>query len=250
VLRGEYDTIQESINRYFRRNMNRLSGTTLVFAVTFAIFALTPAFLNSQFAPYPLTKVGDWFDLLTPLVMLPLYWLLLQGGWQATAAPRFTLLFLLLAAVWAQAQGMHLAANAIGHLLSEGDGDVYTLTHFFDEVLSHYLWHGAVMGLAALPGRSTAASWPGNNGRRSTRPPLLHRHHRRVDCLAGRSLCPRHGPGRFYRGAPMVQGTAGHPLLVRRLPDRPPLFCRVGRLLGRPTRIQRGRYHRVGTPTR
>jgi hypothetical protein len=93
--------------------MNRLSRTTLVFAVAFTIFALTPAFLNSQFGPYPLTKVGDWFDLLTPLAMLRL----LQGGWQTTAMPRFTPFFLMLAGIWVQAQGMHLAANAIGHLL-------------------------------------------------------------------------------------------------------------------------------------
>jgi hypothetical protein len=130
--------------------MNKLSRTTLIFALAFAIFLLTPAFINSQFGPYPLTKYGDWFDLLTPLVLLPLYWLLLQGGWQATAAPRFTFLFLLLAAVWAQAQGMHLTGNAIGHLLSESDGDPYTLTYFFDEKLSHILWHIANMGLAAL----------------------------------------------------------------------------------------------------
>lgn len=130
--------------------MNRVSRLALVFAVAFTVFALTPAFLNSQFGPYPLTKVGDWFDLLTPAVMLPLYWLLLQGGLEVTTGRRVTLIFLVLAAVWGQAQGMHLVGNAIGHLLSESDGDVYTLTHFFDEVLSHLLWYGAVMGLAGL----------------------------------------------------------------------------------------------------
>jgi hypothetical protein len=30
------------------------------------------------------------------------------------------------------------------------DSDVYTLTHFYDEVLSHYLWHLGMVGLSAL----------------------------------------------------------------------------------------------------
>jgi len=34
--------------------------------------------------------------------------------------------------------------------LLEGSGDVYTLTYFYDEVLSHYLWHLGIVGLAIL----------------------------------------------------------------------------------------------------
>jgi len=48
-------------------------------------------------------------------------------------------------------QGMHLSANSIGHLLSEArTGEIHELTHFYDEVLSHYLWHFGVVGLSAL----------------------------------------------------------------------------------------------------
>jgi hypothetical protein len=49
--------------------------------------------------------------------------------------------------------GMHLAANSINNLLiSSGmdTGDVYSLTYFLDEYLSHYLWHAGVAGLSAL----------------------------------------------------------------------------------------------------
>jgi hypothetical protein len=45
---------------------------------------------------------------------------------------------------------MHLGANSIGHLVSETGTDLADLTHFYDEVLSHYLWHAGIMGLSAL----------------------------------------------------------------------------------------------------
>ena len=46
---------------------------------------------------------------------------------------------------------MHLSANSIGHLLEDMKGsDAYNLTLFYDEVLSHYLWHFGVVGLSAL----------------------------------------------------------------------------------------------------
>jgi hypothetical protein len=60
------------------------------------------------------------------------------------------ILFLVLAALWTMGQGMHLVGNSIGHLLEGSTGDVYDLTHFYDEVLSHYLWHFAIIGLWAL----------------------------------------------------------------------------------------------------
>jgi hypothetical protein len=56
--------------------MKRLSFLSLVFAILFAVFFLGPPFLNMQFSLYPLMKIADVFDLLTPLVLIPLYWLL------------------------------------------------------------------------------------------------------------------------------------------------------------------------------
>jgi hypothetical protein len=58
---------------------------------------------------------------------------------------------MLLAAAWAAGQGMHLSANSIGHLLGDLEGSaVYKLTSFYDEDLSHFLWHSGVVGLSAL----------------------------------------------------------------------------------------------------
>ena len=52
---------------------------------------------------------------------------------------------------------MHLAANSIGHWLADFMGeDVYQVTHFYDEVLSHYIWH---LGTAALSAQLIYRSW-------------------------------------------------------------------------------------------
>jgi hypothetical protein len=130
----------------------RLARLTLVFAVLFAVFIISPAFFNRQFALYPLLKVGDLIDLLTPLVLIPLYWRLFQLSADHPPQPRLTIIFMVLAALWVEGQGLHLAANAIGHLSESlpGPSDVHTLTHFLDEVLSHYLWHVGLIGLSAL----------------------------------------------------------------------------------------------------
>jgi hypothetical protein len=56
-----------------------------------------------------------------------------------------------LAGLWAEGQGMHLSANSIGHLLDEVvHGEIYILTGFYDEKLSHYMWHLGIFGLTAL----------------------------------------------------------------------------------------------------
>ena len=46
---------------------------------------------------------------------------------------------------------MHLAGNSIGHLLEDQRGSpVFQLTYFYDDVLSHYMWHAGVLGMAAI----------------------------------------------------------------------------------------------------
>lgn len=131
--------------------MKRLSHLTLLFSILFAVLIISPAFLNRQFGPYPLMKVGDVIDLFTPLILIPLYWVLFQVSEEKTPSPAETIVFLVLAAFWVEGQGMHLSANSIGHLLKEMKGsDVYILTSFYDEFLSHYLWHFGLVGLSAL----------------------------------------------------------------------------------------------------
>lgn len=127
------------------------ASSLLAFAAAFAFFFIAPAFLSSSFPMYPLMKNGDALDLLTPLVMIPLYWGLFVRVSPTPPKRAAVTTFLVLAALWVLGQGMHLAANSIGHQLeSLKDTQAYTLTYFYDEVLSHYLWHLGVFGLSAL----------------------------------------------------------------------------------------------------
>ena len=137
--------------------MKRLSSLILIFAIALAFFMLAPAFLNQPFAPNPFLKIADVLDLFTPLVIIPLYYLLLYYGGSQFPSLRETIVFLVFAALWVLGQGMHLSANTIGHWLATTAGDqVYDVTYFYDEVLSHYLWH---LGAAALSAQLIYHSW-------------------------------------------------------------------------------------------
>jgi len=131
--------------------MRRLARLTLLFAIAFAVFIVTPAFLGGPFPPYPLMSVGDALDLLTPLVLLPLYWLLFQVRSDHPPSRKEMLWFVVLAALWAEGQGIHLVGNSLGRLTPAlADDAVGNLTHFYDEGLSHYMWHLGLVGLSAL----------------------------------------------------------------------------------------------------
>ena len=129
--------------------MSASSRLILIFAIVFAILIVNPAFLSQQFGPYPLMKTGDITDILTPLILIPLYWLLFRQGDTPSTAENIA--FLVFAAFWVEGQGMHLGANSIGHLLDNAKGtDAQLLTHFYDEVLGHYLWHIGMVALTTL----------------------------------------------------------------------------------------------------
>ena len=94
-------------------------------------------------------------DLLTPLVVLPLGWWVLDGI--GGLRGRAFVAFLVIAALWASAQGIHLASNAIGDAFQAGAPrdafyatDAGALDHFLDEDLSHWLWHIAWVALSIL----------------------------------------------------------------------------------------------------
>lgn len=123
----------------------------LIFALAFAVFIVGPALLGSALPIYPLMSVGDALDLLTPLVLIPLYWRLWRTSSASLPDEKATLAFLALASLWTLGQGMHLAANSIGHLVSPAADDrLARLVYFYDETLSHYLWHFGAFGLTGL----------------------------------------------------------------------------------------------------
>ena len=152
--------------------MKRLSFLLLLFSALFFFFFIGLVFLKQTFGPFPLMSFQDALDVLTPLVLLPLYYVLL---WKSTAGPPGTKTmgaFMFFAALWAAGQGMHLAANSISNLLVKLGmdlGDIFNLTYFYDEILGHYLWHIGVVGLSAaliwqqlkeLPELENVPRWP------------------------------------------------------------------------------------------
>lgn len=131
--------------------MKQLPQLILIFALDFSFFLIAPALLSGQFGLFPLMKVGDLVDLLTPLVLIPMYRLLFQFGGVQPPSIKCTIIFMVLTALWVEGQGMHLAANSIGHLLGGLEGsDIYTLTKYYDEHLSHWLWHLGIIGLSTI----------------------------------------------------------------------------------------------------
>ena len=139
--------------------MKSLSSTTLLFAVLSVVFFILLVFLRIPFPPYPLMSYQDAFDVLTPLALIPIYWLLFKRFANREPALAEEIAFVALASLWVAGQGMHLAANSISNLietLARGEQmdvtgtDIFRLTYFYDELLGHYLWHIGLFGLAAL----------------------------------------------------------------------------------------------------
>jgi len=139
--------------------VKRVSLMTLVFAILSLVFINLLILFRFKFPLYPLMSYQDAFDLLTPLVLIPVYWLLFKqsGGEGPSLAEEIG--FMVLAAVWVEGQGMHLSANSINNLaealarsqvMDIRPTDIYRLAYFFDEHLGHYLWHIGTVGLAAV----------------------------------------------------------------------------------------------------
>ena len=122
----------------------------LLFALAFALLILGPPLLGQPFPGYPLMDWADVLDIVTPLVLMPLYWVLFTDAGRVYRTLPLALAFVILAALWTEGQGMHLSANSIGNLFGGGTTEVHTLIHVYDELLSHYLWHLGIIGLSIL----------------------------------------------------------------------------------------------------
>jgi hypothetical protein len=147
------NNVKSSANQNINSNSPLMSYLDLIFSIAFAVFILGPPFLGYQFSPYPLMHIADVFDIFTPIILLPLYWLLFRWYKKDSASIKENLIFIVFAAFWVLGQGMHLSANSIDNLLGlKGidSGDIFSLTYFYDETLGHYLWHIGVIGLSAL----------------------------------------------------------------------------------------------------
>lgn len=59
----------------------------------------------------------DAIDTLTPLVLIPIYWQLYKNVTYNSSTKASEVSFIVLAALWAAGQGMHLSANSIDNLI-------------------------------------------------------------------------------------------------------------------------------------
>lgn len=139
--------------------VKRLSLLALCFAVLSAVFLLLLVFFRIPFPLYPLMSYQDALDLLTPLVLIPIYWLLFKYAGSGEAGLAEEMAFMVLVVAWVLGHGAHLSANSINNLaeaLARGQviditgTSIYELAYFYDEHLSHYLFHIGVLGLAGL----------------------------------------------------------------------------------------------------
>lgn len=139
--------------------MKRLPLISLVLAILFAILFLGLVFFRIPFPLYPLMSWQDAVDILTVLILLPLFWVLFKNSASKPASLTEEIVFILFSALWVFGHGMHLSANSIDNLI-EGlakkgvldvtGTDVYTLTYFYDETLSHFLRDIGLLGFVAL----------------------------------------------------------------------------------------------------
>jgi len=139
--------------------MKRMSLLTLVFAILSLIFFLVLVFLRIPFSFYSLMSYQDALDLLTPLILIPIYWLLFKYASAKLPSLAEELVFLAFAVFWISGHGMHLSANSVNNLAENlarsQDIDIlgtniYRLAYFYDEHLSHYLWHIGILGMVGL----------------------------------------------------------------------------------------------------
>lgn len=151
---GDNDSSGRSVPRSSRQT-DRLPAALLAYAVALAAFLLVPPYLRVSVGPPQGFTLQEAADLMTPLVVIPLAWLVLDlaGG----PGRRGLVAFLVVAALWVEGQGIHLAANAVGdafggaaaaeafYKTSPGE-----LNLWLDEVLSHWMWHIAWVALSIL----------------------------------------------------------------------------------------------------
>ena len=125
------------------------------FSFSFAFFHVMPVLLKSFFK-WPLTW-GDTLDFLTPFAIIPLAYVfysrankILHSPYGQNPSPGtsmvFTRVFLAIGFLcYVDGHGIHLSSNSIARLLQNMKGsELYKATYLFDEVISHFIWHGGV----------------------------------------------------------------------------------------------------------
>lgn len=130
----------------------RIRNLLMIFSVVFIVFHLVPFFLDYQFK-LTLPLLGDFVDLLTPFLLILLYFLIyveLNRKKHFIFPSRWVIGAFVAGAVFlVSGHGMHLAANSVARLLEYAPtSSVYALNYFFDETLGHIWWHVGILILS------------------------------------------------------------------------------------------------------
>jgi hypothetical protein len=139
--------------------MKKYSFLFLIFAILSLSFFLGLVFLRTPFPLFPLVSYQDALDLLTPFILIPIYWLMFKYASNQPTSLAEEITFLVFAVFWVLGHGMHLAANSINNMaemlarsmvIDIRGTSIYELTYFYDERLSHSLWHIGILGMIGL----------------------------------------------------------------------------------------------------
>ena len=122
----------------------------ILVGAAYLVFVVGPPLLAAPVEFFPSLRTGDLLDLVTPLVVIPLAGLLFIAGSRQPPTRPAILAFVVVSVVWVQGQAIHLAANAIGHHIPADGSLLSALVTYLDEDLSHQMWHGAVIAIAAM----------------------------------------------------------------------------------------------------
>jgi len=129
-----------------------------IYGFVYAFFQVLPAFLEGGFAG-PVSR-GDALDFLTPLAVIPVAVVLFlkmkkepgrDARGESTGPSRMAVVVFILGLIgYIEGHGIHLSANAIDRLLHGQEGSaLYQAVYLFDEVISHFIWDGGVLIIAA-----------------------------------------------------------------------------------------------------
>ena len=105
-LRVGKDDVQGQRTARLPSRIDRLPAALLAYAIALAVLLLVPPYLKAAVGPPEEFTLQEATDLLTPLVIIPLAWLVLDltGG----LGRRGLVAFLVVAALWVEGQGIHL----------------------------------------------------------------------------------------------------------------------------------------------
>ena len=133
--------------------VRHIAGWLCLFGLAYAGMQILPTFLRRDITND--FRTGDLLGVFAPFVVVPVAWrtfLMVRaelGARRPRTAALTTLLLMFSSLLYAQGQGMNLAANAVArHLVGLEGTSLYRLDYLFDETLGHLLWHTGVVGIS------------------------------------------------------------------------------------------------------